>query len=469
MPFRFLRETTLGENIHRVLEEELHKAYQHLTLTDPPHKGIHEARKGHKKIRAVLRLIRFSINHEEYLHANIYYRDTARVLSNIRDATALIEAIDDLKSYAPVQFEEPIYQSIRQKFVERRDLLSQKALPEDELRETAANRLRAYQRQTLALPLSGNQFELIKAGLMKIYRQGWDGLQKVKKHPDMENIHDWRKRIKYLWYQLTLLAPVWPKILNSLTNELKQLSDWLGTWRDIGLVLETLELEPGLLTDQAEIFRLTRISEQVRIKLLTASLQLGENIYADPPKYFTSKTEKYWNNWKFNSDWLHDSKSRSISNLVNNKDFTSYLAALNDPRLSDRTTYQLKDILLMMTVCLLMGKYTPYSMHSFMKSHSSIFHTYFPSYKRFPSVTTLKRLIHNANFFKIKESFLAWCESYNKHLAALLRMPYEPLVLAGFPTHYVSYATVLDHCAGDIRYLDEEKAIHAAFSWLQQS
>ncbi len=466
MPFRFYREATLGENIQRVLQEEIHKAYNHLTETLPPHKGIHEARKGHKKIRAILRLIRFTVGTTAYREANTYYRDTARTLSSIRDATALIEAIDDLKSLAPLQLKDELYQLLKDKLVARRDILAQDALPEEELRQKAAKRLVSYQRQTLTLPINGNKFKLIKEGLEKIYSQGWEGLKLVRTDPNMEHIHDWRKRIKYHWYQLQLISPAWPVLLKPRADELKQLSDWLGTWRDIGLLQEAIEAESELMPDLTSYLAFTEIAESVKTRLLTASLQLGGNLYFDKPGNFTSRTETFWKNWKFNILRNYTNSTKKSPAIIPKTHLTDYFAEVTDPRNTIHITYPFPEFILLITFCLLLNKRTPYEIHQFLREHDDLVKPHFPTFDRFPSASTFRRMISRIDFREVHESFQQWMQHSHPKLSKLIHRQNNLPHMPELPVDYVSYATALQPNSLDIGTSSPQQAISTMAVWL---
>ena len=62
----------------------------------PRGEAIHDARKRLKKARAALRLARAALSKDEYRWENDTLRDAARPLSEVRDAQALIDTLDDL-------------------------------------------------------------------------------------------------------------------------------------------------------------------------------------------------------------------------------------------------------------------------------------------------------------------------------------------------------------------------------------
>lgn len=70
----------------------------------------------------------------------------------------------------------------------------------------------------------------IDAGLERSYRRGRDGFRSLGDEPSAFALHEWRKRVKDLWYQLRLLPPVWPAVLKgpgAAAAELADLSDAL--------------------------------------------------------------------------------------------------------------------------------------------------------------------------------------------------------------------------------------------------
>ena len=77
--------------------EQLGKALEHLACQDGKRdKHIHEARKATKRLRALVRLVRRELGDEVYALENQCYRDAGRRLSELRDATVLVETLDRL-------------------------------------------------------------------------------------------------------------------------------------------------------------------------------------------------------------------------------------------------------------------------------------------------------------------------------------------------------------------------------------
>jgi CHAD domain-containing protein len=78
------------------------EALKQLTAVRPiPDEAIHEARKSLKRARAALRLLRDGMTDAAYRRENARLRDAGHLLTPLRDAKSLIDALDSLqKRYA---------------------------------------------------------------------------------------------------------------------------------------------------------------------------------------------------------------------------------------------------------------------------------------------------------------------------------------------------------------------------------
>lgn len=298
MSFSFRRDELLAKGIRRILRSELSHIQTELTAPEGRHKAIHEARKRHKKVRAILRLVRFSITEKRYREENNFYRDQARKMSAIRDATALIEALEALENRFPGEIPARSLQALHKKLDEKRDRAAFEVIEEKRVMEEVAVEIAQQQARTLELQLSGDSFFLIISGLREVYRKGYKRLHASLKYPDMEHIHDWRKRVKYLWYHLLLLTPCWPPVMEALAGELKLLSDWLGDWRDLGLLKDSLNEDPHLKPSDSILHKTNALIDAYREELLTDSFSLGRKIYREKPRPFSYRLQGYYKSWK---------------------------------------------------------------------------------------------------------------------------------------------------------------------------
>lgn len=266
MPYAFVSGEPLSAAIPRLMLEQLDRAAGYLAEAD-----VHNARKRIKEIRAVLRLVRRPLG-DQFAVENRWYRDAARTLASARDAEAVLEALAKLPLEARVKRR-------ARRVLARRDM---PASPATLSLDDARVRLAGW-------PELSDDFATIGEGLDRTYRDGRRDLALVGEEASAHNLHEWRKRVKDLWYHTQLLRPVWPEVLKAHAAVLNTLSDHLGDHHDLH-VLDALAVEHDLPEVRAAIA--TRLPE-----LETAALTLGTRIYAERPRAYGRRLAAYWHIW----------------------------------------------------------------------------------------------------------------------------------------------------------------------------
>ena len=89
-----------------------------------------------------------------------------------------------------------------------------------------------------ALAPKKDSFKAVRPGLEEIYGDGRAAYRAARKKPTTENLHEWRKRVKDLWYSATILRPAWPAMMSELSAEAHVLSELLGEDHDLAMLAE---------------------------------------------------------------------------------------------------------------------------------------------------------------------------------------------------------------------------------------
>ena len=66
------------------------------------------------------------------------------------------------------------------------------------------------------------------------------GFKTAPEEPSAEHLHEWRKRVKDLWYQQQLLEALWPEVMKAQAKEAKKLSKQLGEDHDLAVLTDVL-------------------------------------------------------------------------------------------------------------------------------------------------------------------------------------------------------------------------------------
>ncbi len=252
--------------------------------------AVHDTRKDLKKLRSLLRLVRDSLGERRYREENERYRDAARQLSPARDAEVNLATLAALRERYPVQT--PASPMLQEALEQEHGQL---AVEGDALDERIAQVIDAIGGGAAGIddwPLDGDDFDLVRAGIERAYKRGRRGLRAVRDDPSAEAVHDWRKRVKDLWYQLRLLQGAWPPVLKAAAKEAHELADLLGDHHDLSVLVEKTHAHAP---DPAA---LAALAAQRQAELLAAALQLGDRLYAEKPSQFTRRIERYWRTWR---------------------------------------------------------------------------------------------------------------------------------------------------------------------------
>src|ERR671924_2295047 len=200
-----------------------------------PEEAVHEARKDMKKLRAVVRLVRAEIGDHVYRRENDCFRDAGQELAGVRDADVMLSTLAKLEYDIPADAAAEL----------RRVLEAHKARTAGGARQQASAQvvdvLTTARRRIGRWPLDEDGFEAVAGGLQRIYRQGRRDFRAARAEPTTENLHDWRKRVKDLWYHLSILRDTWRPVMESLADEAHALSERVGDDHDLAVLLAWAE------------------------------------------------------------------------------------------------------------------------------------------------------------------------------------------------------------------------------------
>jgi CHAD domain-containing protein len=130
-------------------------------------------------------------------------------------------------------------------------------------------------------PLERDGFDAFEDGLRRIYRRGRRDWRAALEDPSTENLHEWRKRVKDLWYSYSLLQEAWKPVMGALADEAHALSDRLGDDHDLA-VLSDFGAEP-----------LEELIATRRRELQEEAFAYGARLYADKPGAYVRRIERW--------------------------------------------------------------------------------------------------------------------------------------------------------------------------------
>ena len=275
---------------------------------NPGDDDVHRARKSMRRVRGILRLVRDGLG-PAYRAENAVMRDTARLLSDVRSSAVAGTALQDLLDRFGPLLADGIYVEMADQLSARHDLIARRTLDNRLLMagvvtnlEHARTRLAAFPTTPGADfgyhgPLLPNDSHLFVQGITRTYRRGLVAMKGAAASPFPEQIHEWRKRVRYLRSQMEALCPAWPEVMEGLCASLDQLSETLGHERDLWELAETVRTEPELCTDSRARELLYALTLETRQATREASFRLGTRVYVEEPAAFARRIQSYWDAW----------------------------------------------------------------------------------------------------------------------------------------------------------------------------
>lgn len=296
MSYRMEDHETVPNGIKRIVCEQIDQALEGMRARrGNQDEAVHNARTCLKKIRAVLRLVRDDLNDDVFRQENLCFRDAGRLLSSIRDAAVVIETFDTLVERYAAQLTADgftaLRRSLRQSSMARRDE-KRKAL------SAAAKIIAAARQRVEQWPIDHDDFSALGPGVERAYKRGHRSLADATEQPSVESFHEWRKQVKCLWYQIRLLKPLWPEVLEPLADELKTLGEYLSDDHDLAILRQRLLEQAEHLDNRTALETLVALIDQRRGELQIEAKYLGVRMYADKPGAFVGRLQTYWQTWR---------------------------------------------------------------------------------------------------------------------------------------------------------------------------
>jgi CHAD domain-containing protein len=275
----------VGDSVRRLAHDRLQPGVEALKLSPGADldEVVYDVRNRCRRVRALLRLVRADVGDDAYRRDNRALREAARVLSPVRDAAVLVEEHDGAVRDGAI-----FPTAFRASLVRRHDELWEGLLAEDsltEVRESLATVLARIE----AWPLSAVDWEVLGAGVERVYARGRKAMAATYDDPSTERFHYWRKRVKYLHHQLALLEELWPEVMSASAETAHALTAILGDTHDLAVLRDAL-----VATVDDVDAELLEFIDSRRHLLRARARPLGQRLYAEKPSDFVARLGCYW-------------------------------------------------------------------------------------------------------------------------------------------------------------------------------
>ena len=252
---------------------------------------VHETRKSLKRLRALLRLVRFGLAKKEWRRANDELRDIGRRLSALRERDVLPQSIAALRQIAAPDaaaaldrlmghLDEAPNPSVRQKTPVR-------------LTE-ASKALRDADEHLADLDLTGSSRKILADGLAAIHRAGQRALATARADATDDAMHDVRKVVQIHWRQMQLLQLGWPEMLRVRIATSKDLAQSLGEHHDLVMIVPAARAAEKAGLAAADVAHIEEACRRAQAAIEARTLPSVARLFAADPQAFAAEVIAYW-------------------------------------------------------------------------------------------------------------------------------------------------------------------------------
>ncbi len=302
MGYEYRHNETVQEGLRRIAREQIDDAIDE--INDPEiddHVTVHEVRKNCKKIRGLIRLVRPCFEHT-YREENAWFRDNANQLSFVRDSQSIIETFEKLMQRFENEIDTGRFEQVLNALVVRRRKVAEEESRIKFLLQQFKKSMLIGRERVINWKLMADSSDAIALGVSKTYMRGQKAMTLAYEKPALENFHEWRKRVKYHWYHLRLLLPIWSEMMTTLRDDAHLLSDYLGDDHDLGILKQTIEEYPDEFGGREILGELSELIVSRQSELRKSAHKFGRRMYAENSKCVGRKLANYWEVWKVNEE-----------------------------------------------------------------------------------------------------------------------------------------------------------------------
>jgi DNA repair ATPase RecN len=286
--YRLRKDESVSKGLRRVVTKQLRAAAKQLAVAEPSEDAIHDARKIIKKVRAVVQLLQHELGSRRDRKR---LRHAGHLLSPLREADAALATADALCDRDGKELSTETCNEIREILNQRKQRLCD-AATHDQAGARAAKALDQIRRSAKDWPWKQVRFPVFSAAIQRSYKKAVRGMSRAREGNTARNFHQWRKRVKTLWYALRLVEKCAPR--RRLLADLERLEARLGEDHDLLALRAQLSANRRLATTARARVRV--LSEERQAALRRQALSIGARVFKATPRVFIRQLRRQWRN-----------------------------------------------------------------------------------------------------------------------------------------------------------------------------
>ena len=289
MSFELKMDQPLAGNLPRICRKQIEAA---LRLAgggaEPNDTLVHAIRKHLKRTRAVVDLVRKRIGRRLFRRQDRWLRDVGRSIRQIRDAEVRLFTLRQLEDETHHHYLS--YQKIERLLALELDSFNAAF---DGWEDNAIRLLNKARRAAKKWSVRHYRKKDFRKALRRGYRCSSKALIAVVADPSASNLHNLRKHVKRLGYQVQLLRSVNSVGVGRVSDELTGLGDLLGDLHDLSFLAERLDLERGEDHWGIQDEQLLAVINRKQKDLQANGIEIAARFFRKAPREFAVRTKQW--------------------------------------------------------------------------------------------------------------------------------------------------------------------------------
>ncbi len=259
------------------------------------HVAIHEIRRSTKRMRSILRLFRDEIGYSNYYRENRAFRDLSRLLSPVRDFYVRHQLVETIENRVPDLIPGNDFRTLQDHLKLLVEREKERIIWNGGGFENVLSEMSLAERRLNLYCKVSNGFNSVRYGLRRSYKQGHRMVDRGLRLNNAELLHEYRKRTKYLLFQMEVMQPLFPKLLKAYATAIEKHDKLLGEICDLDRLDLFLGGVSGRVIPLSAGERLRGKIKEFRRKLITRVSPSSHLIYAEKPGHLVKRFTIFYN------------------------------------------------------------------------------------------------------------------------------------------------------------------------------
>lgn len=247
---------------------------------------LHQIRLAIKKLRAMLRLVRPAAGKSFCQERDRQLRSAAKLLSVARDASVAPKTLRWAEKKVCRKKHRHTFKIVRQRFHPQvnpmRDYASRRAAAVKVIETTVCETEQALQpwRQ------GGPGWEVLETSWIRQYRKNQSWMRRAFESGRDKDFHQWRKHVKYFFYQTQLLSAARAGTTAKSMHRLDRLQEQLGRYHDLTVLKDLLLKNPAEYGGKKPVRDVAHQIDQQKKRFRKHCQKLGKKLFSSfPPRF----------------------------------------------------------------------------------------------------------------------------------------------------------------------------------------